>query len=145
MTVATVTDFDPEEAARDYHLFRGDLGTKVAEVTSSISPSHTAGARGFSRPRSNEVCGSWMAALLSSALGGEGVEAQGSGSVGRQADRYHVPRICFIRQNGPNWGWGCSELSQQFRAGAYQSVAVHDCPSVKGRRAGLTGFAASSI
>ncbi len=89
----TVTDFDPEEAARGITIYSAAISCRWQEHVINIidTPGHvdfTAEVERSLRVLDGGV-------VVFSAV--EGVEAQ-SETVWRQADHYHVPRICFINK-----------------------------------------------
>jgi len=89
----TVTDFDPEEAARGITIYSAAISCRWHDHTINIidTPGHvdfTAEVERSLRVLDGGV-------VVFSAV--EGVEAQ-SETVWRQADKYHVPRICFINK-----------------------------------------------
>ncbi len=89
----TVTDFDPEEAARGITIYSAAISCTWLEHVVNIidTPGHvdfTAEVERSLRVLDGGV-------VVFSAV--EGVEAQ-SETVWRQADRYHVPRVCFINK-----------------------------------------------
>ncbi|MBX3451267.1 MAG: elongation factor G [Planctomycetaceae bacterium] len=89
----TVTDFDPEEAARGITIYSAAVTCYWADHTINIidTPGHvdfTAEVERSLRVLDGGV-------VIFSAV--EGVEAQ-SETVWRQANHYHVPRICFINK-----------------------------------------------
>jgi elongation factor G len=89
----TVTDFDPEEAARGITIYSAAISCRWQGHTVNIidTPGHvdfTAEVERSLRVLDGGV-------VVFSAV--EGVEAQ-SETVWRQADRYRVPRICFINK-----------------------------------------------
>ena len=89
----TVTDFDPEEAARGITIYSAAISCKwQGHVVNIID---TPGHVDFTAEveRSLRVLDGGV--VVFSAV--EGVEAQ-SETVWRQADRYHVPRVCFINK-----------------------------------------------
>ena len=96
----TVTDFDPEEAKRGITIYSAAITSKwknEARRTSPSTRSISSTRRGtwISRPRSSGVARARRGVVIFSAV--EGVEAQ-SETVWRQADKYGVPRICFINK-----------------------------------------------
>ena len=89
----TVTDFDPEEAARGITIYSAAISCKwQGHVVNIID---TPGHVDFTAEveRSLRVLDGGV--VVFSAV--EGVEAQ-SETVWRQADHYHVPRVCFINK-----------------------------------------------
>ncbi len=89
----TVTDFDPEEAKRGITIYSASVSCKWLGHTINIidTPGHvdfTAEVERSLRVLDGGV-------VVFSAV--EGVEAQ-SETVWRQADKYHVPRVCFINK-----------------------------------------------
>lgn len=89
----TVTDFDPEEAARGITIYSAAISCHWQDCNINIidTPGHvdfTAEVERSLRVLDGGV-------VIFSAV--EGVEAQ-SETVWRQADKYHVPRICFINK-----------------------------------------------
>ncbi|MCC7423122.1 MAG: elongation factor G [Planctomycetaceae bacterium] len=89
----TTTDFDPEESARGITIYSAAVTCKWKDTTINIidTPGHvdfTAEVERSLRVLDGGV-------VIFSAV--EGVEAQ-SETVWRQADKYKVPRICFINK-----------------------------------------------
>src|SRR5580693_7421530 len=89
----TITDFDPEEQERGITIYSASVTFQWKDVTVNLidTPGHvdfTAEVERSLRVLDGGV-------VVFSAV--EGVEAQ-SETVWRQADKYHVPRICFINK-----------------------------------------------
>lgn len=89
----TTTDFDPEEAARGITIYSACVTTKWNGKTINIidTPGHV----DFTAEVERSLRVLDGAVVIFSAV--EGVEAQ-SETVWRQADRYKVPRMCFINK-----------------------------------------------
>ena len=89
----TTTDFDPEEAQRGITIYSAAVTCEWAGRTINIidTPGHV----DFTAEVERSLRVLDGAAVIFSAV--EGVEAQ-SETVWRQADRYGVPRVCFINK-----------------------------------------------
>ncbi len=89
----TVTDFDPEEAARGITIYSAAVSCQWKDVAINIidTPGHV----DFTAEVERSLRVLDGAVVVFSAV--EGVEAQ-SETVWRQADRYRVPRMCFINK-----------------------------------------------
>jgi elongation factor G len=89
----TVTDFDPEEAKRGITIYSAAVTCKWRDSTINIidTPGHV----DFTAEVERSLRVLDGAVVIFSAV--EGVEAQ-SETVWRQADRYKVPRLCFINK-----------------------------------------------
>ena len=89
----TQTDFDPEEAQRGITIYSAAVTCEWKDRTINIidTPGHV----DFTAEVERSLRVLDGAAVIFSAV--EGVEAQ-SETVWRQADRYEVPRICFINK-----------------------------------------------
>jgi elongation factor G len=110
----TVTDFDPEEAKRGITIYSAAISCKWQGYTINIidTPGHvdfTAEVERSLRVLDGGV-------VVFSAV--EGVEAQ-SETVWRQADKYHVPRVCFINKMdriGAGFERVFNQISERLRA-----------------------------
>jgi elongation factor G len=110
----TVTDFDPEEAKRGITIYSAAISCHWLDHTINIidTPGHvdfTAEVERSLRVLDGGV-------VVFSAV--EGVEAQ-SETVWRQADKYHVPRICFINKMdriGAGFERVFNQISERLRA-----------------------------
>ena len=110
----TVTDFDPEEAKRGITIYSASVSCKWQGHTINIidTPGHvdfTAEVERSLRVLDGGV-------VVFSAV--EGVEAQ-SETVWRQADKYHVPRVCFINKMdriGAGFDRVFGQLSERLKA-----------------------------
>ena len=110
----TVTDFDPEEAKRGITIYSAAISCKWDGHTINIidTPGHvdfTAEVERSLRVLDGGV-------VVFSAV--EGVEAQ-SETVWRQADKYHVPRVCFINKMdriGAGFERVFNQISERLRA-----------------------------
>ncbi len=110
----TVTDFDPEEAKRGITIYSASVSCKWLGHTINIidTPGHvdfTAEVERSLRVLDGGV-------VVFSAV--EGVEAQ-SETVWRQADKYHVPRVCFINKMdriGAGFDRVFGQLSERLKA-----------------------------
>jgi elongation factor G len=89
----TTTDFDPEEAQRGITIYSACVTTTWKDAVINIidTPGHV----DFTAEVERSLRVLDGAVVIFSAV--EGVEAQ-SETVWRQADRYNVPRICFINK-----------------------------------------------
>ena len=110
----TVTDFDPEEAKRGITIYSASVSCQWQGHTINIidTPGHvdfTAEVERSLRVLDGGV-------VVFSAV--EGVEAQ-SETVWRQADKYHVPRVCFINKMdriGAGFDRVFGQLSERLKA-----------------------------
>ncbi|WP_437225155.1 elongation factor G [Planctomicrobium sp. SH661] len=89
----TETDFDPEEAKRGITIYSAAVTCRWRDCT--INLIDTPGHVDFTAEVERSLRVLDGAVVVFSAV--EGVEAQ-SETVWRQADRYHVPRLCFINK-----------------------------------------------
>ncbi len=89
----TETDFDPEEAKRGITIYSAAVTCQWKDVR--INLIDTPGHVDFTAEVERSLRVLDGAVVVFSAV--EGVEAQ-SETVWRQADRYHVPRLCFINK-----------------------------------------------
>ncbi|WP_437201562.1 elongation factor G [Planctomicrobium sp. SH664] len=89
----TETDFDPEEAKRGITIYSAAVTCKWKDCR--INLIDTPGHVDFTAEVERSLRVLDGAVVVFSAV--EGVEAQ-SETVWRQADRYHVPRLCFINK-----------------------------------------------
>src|SRR5436190_22939028 len=89
----TTTDFDPEEAARGITIYSAAVSCKWKDYT--INLIDTPGHVDFTAEVERSLRVLDGAVVVFSAV--EGVEAQ-SETVWRQADKYKVPRMCFINK-----------------------------------------------
>ncbi len=89
----TITDFDPDEARRGITIYSAAITCRWKETTVNIidTPGHV----DFTAEVERSLRVLDGAVVIFSAV--EGVEAQ-SETVWRQADKYGVPRICFINK-----------------------------------------------
>lgn len=130
----TVTDFDPEEAKRGITIYSAAISCKWQGYTVNIidTPGHvdfTAEVERSLRVLDGGV-------VVFSAV--EGVEAQ-SETVWRQADKYRVPRICFINKMdriGAGFERVFNQISERLRA---NPVAV-ELPIGEGPASNPGGF-----
>lgn len=89
----TETDFDPEESKRGITIYSAAVTCRWRDCT--INLIDTPGHVDFTAEVERSLRVLDGAVVIFSAV--EGVEAQ-SETVWRQADRYHVPRLCFINK-----------------------------------------------
>ena len=122
----TVTDFDPEEAARGITIYSAAIScTWLGHVVNIID---TPGHVDFTAEveRSLRVLDGGV--VVFSAV--EGVEAQ-SETVWRQADRYHVPRVCFINKMD-RIGAGFERVFEQIKSRLHASPVALQIPIGEG-------------
>ncbi len=110
----TVTDFDPEEAKRGITIYSAAVSCQWKEYAINIidTPGHV----DFTAEVERSLRVLDGAVVIFSAV--EGVEAQ-SETVWRQADRYHVPRMCFINKMdriGASFERTFGQIEQRLRA-----------------------------
>lgn len=110
----TQTDFDPEEAQRGITIYSAAVTCEWNDRTINIidTPGHV----DFTAEVERSLRVLDGAAVIFSAV--EGVEAQ-SETVWRQADRYSVPRICFINKMdriGAGYGRVMDAMKSRLRA-----------------------------
>ena len=122
----TVTDFDPEEAARGITIYSAAISCQWQGHVINIidTPGHvdfTAEVERSLRVLDGGV-------VVFSAV--EGVEAQ-SETVWRQADRYHVPRICFINKMD-RIGAGFERVVEQITSRLHANPVVLQLPIGEG-------------
>ena len=133
----TVTDFDPEEAARGITIYSAAISCQwLGHVINIID---TPGHVDFTAEveRSLRVLDGGV--VVFSAV--EGVEAQ-SETVWRQADRYHVPRICFINKMD-RIGAGFDRVVEQISSRLHANPVVLQLPIGEGpveRSGGFCGI-----
>ena len=133
----TVTDFDPEEAARGITIYSAAISCQwLGHVINIID---TPGHVDFTAEveRSLRVLDGGV--VVFSAV--EGVEAQ-SETVWRQADRYHVPRICFINKMD-RIGAGFERVVEQITSRLHANPVVLQLPIGEGpieRQGGFCGI-----
>ena len=132
----TVTDFDPEEAARGITIYSAAISCQWQGHVINIidTPGHvdfTAEVERSLRVLDGGV-------VVFSAV--EGVEAQ-SETVWRQADRYHVPRVCFINKMD-RIGAGFDRVVEQITSRLHANPVVLQLPIGEGpveRQGGFCG------
>lgn len=110
----TVTDFDPEEAKRGITIYSAAVSCQWKDIAINIidTPGHV----DFTAEVERSLRVLDGAVVIFSAV--EGVEAQ-SETVWRQADRYHVPRMCFINKMdriGASFERTFGQIEQRLRA-----------------------------
>jgi len=130
----TVTDFDPEEAKRGITIYSAAISCRWRDHTINIidTPGHvdfTAEVERSLRVLDGGV-------VVFSAV--EGVEAQ-SETVWRQADKYHVPRICFINKMD-RIGAGFERVFEQIRDRLRANPVAVQIPIGEGPATNPTGF-----
>jgi elongation factor G len=109
----TVTDFDPDEARRGITIYSAAITCRWKDVT--INLIDTPGHVDFTAEVERSLRVLDGAVVVFSAV--EGVEAQ-SETVWRQADKYGVPRICFINKLdriGADFARTLDQISQRLR------------------------------
>ena len=127
----TVTDFDPEEAARGITIYSAAVTCSWKDHT--INLIDTPGHVDFTAEVERSLRVLDGAVVIFSAV--EGVEAQ-SETVWRQADRYGVPRICFINKMdriGAEFGRVFDEIAQRLHCTPVAvTIPIDEGPEFKG-------------
>lgn len=130
----TVTDFDPEEAKRGITIYSAAVTCHWQGCTINIidTPGHV----DFTAEVERSLRVLDGAVVIFSAV--EGVEAQ-SETVWRQADRYRVPRLCFINKLD-RMGAGFERVVQQIQQRLHAQPVVLQLPIGAGPPTQSQGF-----
>jgi elongation factor G len=109
----TITDFDPEESERGITIYSAAITCQWKETTINIidTPGHV----DFTAEVERSLRVLDGAVVVFSSV--EGVQAQ-SETVWRQADKYHVPRMCFINKMdrlGANFERTLNQITERLR------------------------------
>lgn len=130
----TTTDFDPEEAQRGITIYSAAVTCEWAGRTINIidTPGHV----DFTAEVERSLRVLDGAAVIFSAV--EGVEAQ-SETVWRQADRYGVPRVCFINKMD-RIGAGFERVVESMRTRLKAKPLVIQIPIGEGPATNSDGF-----
>jgi elongation factor G len=130
----TVTDFDPEEAKRGITIYSAAVTCHWRDTTINIidTPGHV----DFTAEVERSLRVLDGAVVIFSAV--EGVEAQ-SETVWRQADRYRVPRMCFINKLD-RIGAGFERVFEQIQHRLHAQPVAVQIPIGAGPAAQAGGF-----